>query len=112
MTNFLHLIARARSASAAASLCATLLLVTADARASESSAGERLNIAGSKIHYQTCGSGEPLVLLHDGLIGMSTWDGVWDSLCKQFRVVRYDRRGFGQSDRAMQRYSPATTFFS
>ena len=55
-------------------------------------------VEGGKIAYETCGNGpQTLVLLHDGVVDSSVWDGVWPTLCKQYRVIRYDRRGYGRS---------------
>ena len=93
------------------SLLAILLLMPAATSAAESESGF-FNTGGGKLWFQTCGSGAPLVLLHDGLIGAATWDGVWKDLCTHFRVVRYDRRGFGRSDRAMARHSPRDDLFA
>jgi pimeloyl-ACP methyl ester carboxylesterase len=44
----------------------------------------------------TGGSGEPLVLLHPGIADSTIWDGVMP-LVEGRRVIRFDRRGFGQS---------------
>lgn len=44
----------------------------------------------------TGGAGEPLVLLHPGIADSTIWDGVMP-LLEDHRVIRFDRRGFGQS---------------
>jgi pimeloyl-ACP methyl ester carboxylesterase len=44
----------------------------------------------------TGGSGEPLVLLHPGIADSTIWDGLLPFL-GDHRVIRFDRRGFGQS---------------
>jgi len=67
--------------------------------------GEYLDIAGSKIYYEQCGTGPAVVLLHDGLLHSITWDGAWDALCRRYHAVRYDRRGYGRSDPPKSRYS-------
>jgi 3-oxoadipate enol-lactonase len=64
--------------------------------------GNFLDVDGSKIYYEECGTGaEAVVLIHDGIADSLVWDGVWPAFCKQFRTIRYDRRGYGRS--------PATT---
>jgi 3-oxoadipate enol-lactonase len=61
---------------------------------------------GGKLWVETCGSGpRTLVLLHDGVLHSATWDDVWPALCKSYRVVRYDRRGYGRSPEAKAAYS-------
>lgn len=50
-----------------------------------------------KIYYEEMGAGEPLVLLHDHALDCRMWDGVFAKLAKQFRVIRYDLRGYGHS---------------
>jgi pimeloyl-ACP methyl ester carboxylesterase len=46
-----------------------------------------------------------MVLIHDGTLHSATWDDVWPLFCKDFHVVRYDRRGYGRSPAATQPYS-------
>lgn len=64
-------------------------------------AGRFLNINGVRLHYVERGSGKPLVLLHgngsmiqdfqsSGLIGLAA---------EKYRVIAFDRPGFGHSDR-------------
>jgi 3-oxoadipate enol-lactonase len=48
----------------------------------------------------------PVVLLHDGLVHSITWDSVWAPLCSRYRVLRYDRRGYGRSEPAKARDVP------
>ena len=69
--------------------------------------GSFADVDGGRIYYETCGSDGPaIVLLHDGVAHSAGWDGVWPLLCKDFHVVRYDRRGYGRSPEAKAAYSP------
>lgn len=56
-----------------------------------------INVEGGKIYYESAGEGENIVLIHDGLIHHEIWDGQFHVLAKDYRVVRYDRRGYGKS---------------
>src|SRR3954453_7419370 len=52
---------------------------------------------GGRLWYEVKGQGSPIVFLHAGLVGSAGWDASFDHLAKSFRVIRYDRRGFGRS---------------
>jgi 3-oxoadipate enol-lactonase len=82
-------------------LACTLALVAGAARA------EMVDVDGGQIYYETCGKGsQAIVLIHDGVINSASFDDMWPILCKDFRVVRYDRRGYGKSPAAKAPYSP------
>ncbi len=69
--------------------------------------GSFVSVRDGRIWYETCGGGsKSLVLLHDGILHAATWDAVWPLLCRDFHVVRYDRRGYGQSPATTTAYSP------
>jgi len=51
----------------------------------------------------TDGAGDPLVLLHPGIMDSTIWDRLLP-LLGDHRVVRYDRRGFGQSPVATEEF--------
>jgi len=54
-----------------------------------------------QIAYEACGAGDKaIVLLHDGILHSAAYDQVWPKLCERFRVVRYDRRGYGATPAA------------
>ncbi|WP_454761508.1 alpha/beta fold hydrolase [Caulobacter segnis] len=58
-------------------------------------------VEGGKVAYETCGSGEKaIVLLHDGILHSAAYDDVWPLLCQRFKVLRYDRRGYGATPAA------------
>lgn len=53
-----------------------------------------------RLFYEVRGSGEPVMLIHGGNLDHRMWDDQFDLLAGQFRVVRYDVRGFGRSSPA------------
>jgi 3-oxoadipate enol-lactonase len=65
-----------------------------------------LDVSGSKLYYEECGSGPAIVLLHDGLLNSVSWDEIWQPLPASFHFIRYDRRGYGRSAPAMASFSP------
>ncbi|MGH6828432.1 MAG: alpha/beta fold hydrolase [Rhizomicrobium sp.] len=74
--------------------------------AAQPEAGAFANVEGGRVWYQTCGTGSRnMVLIHDGTLHSAAWDDVWPIFCKDFHVVRYDRRGFGRSPVATAPYS-------
>jgi 3-oxoadipate enol-lactonase len=60
--------------------------------------GAFVEVDGSRLYYEECGSGpKAVILLHDGVVDSAVWDDVWPAFCKQFHTIRYDRRGYGRS---------------
>ena len=67
--------------------------------------GSFLQVDGTKLYYEECGSApQVVVLVHDGVLHSAAWDGVWPDFCKHFHTIRYDRRGYGRSPVASQGY--------
>jgi non-heme chloroperoxidase len=56
------------------------------------------NSATIEIHYQDHGSGQPVVLIHGYPLNGASWEKQeWVLLHAGYRVITYDRRGFGKS---------------
>ena len=64
-------------------------------------AGQFLEINGVQLHYVERGSGPPLVLLHGNgsMIQDFESSGLIDLAARNYRVIVFDRPGFGHSDR-------------
>jgi 3-oxoadipate enol-lactonase len=75
---------------------------------STASTGTFLELDGSRLYYEECGTGQKaVVLLHDGVVNSAVWDDVWPAFCKQFHAIRYDRRGYGRSPATKKPYYEA-----
>ena len=61
-------------------------------------------VNGARIWYRITGEGEPVAQIHGAGFGHFNFDPATPELARHFRVVDYDMRGYGQSDRPVQRY--------
>jgi pimeloyl-ACP methyl ester carboxylesterase len=58
-----------------------------------------VNINGLNIYYEEHGKGETIMLLHHGFGCTKMWKDIWPALTAAgYRVVMYDRRGYGRSE--------------
>jgi 3-oxoadipate enol-lactonase len=55
------------------------------------------NVNGTRLYFETAGSGFPAVFLHGFTLDTRMWDDQFTPLADKLRVIRYDMRGFGQS---------------
>ena len=64
----------------------------------------KARVNGVDLWYEVTGEGEPVVQIHGAGFGHFNFDPATPELSKHFKVVDYDMRGYGQSDRPMQDY--------
>jgi aminoacrylate hydrolase len=65
----------------------------------------KLAVAGGEIHYEEHGKGRPLIFV-SGLNGVgSYWRPQVPEFASRYRVITYDQRGTGQSDRKQREFS-------
>ncbi|MGB7847396.1 MAG: alpha/beta hydrolase [Candidatus Acidiferrum sp.] len=89
-----------------AARCQTQSPEPAPALAAQAATGAFVEVEGSKLYYEECGTGpEAVVLIHDGIAHSVVWDDVWPVFCKRFHTIRYDRRGYGRTPEATTWYS-------
>lgn len=63
------------------------------------------DVNGGRLYYEVAGEGHPLALLHAGIANSRMWDDQFDVFARQYRVVRYDYRGFGKSSPPVDGFS-------
>lgn len=57
-----------------------------------------LETNGARVAYDVAGSGEAVVLIHAGVANRSMWDAQVEALKDGYRVIRYDTRGYGETE--------------
>jgi pimeloyl-ACP methyl ester carboxylesterase len=63
------------------------------------------NSSDIQIHYEDHGAGQPVVLIHGYPLSGRAWDKQVPALLEAgYRVITYDRRGFGQSSQPVTGY--------
>ena len=61
------------------------------------------------IFYQDYGSGQPVILIHGWPLSHQAWEAQIAAIVKEgFRVIAYDRRGFGKSTAPWESYEYST----
>jgi 3-oxoadipate enol-lactonase len=56
-----------------------------------------VDLPGGALHYEVQGNGPPLVFVHAGIADSRMWGPQVAAFAEDYRVVRYDMRGFGRS---------------
>ncbi len=64
-----------------------------------------IEINNTKLFFRVKGEGEPLILVHGGFTDHRIWDYQIDTLAKEYKVIRFDQRGYGKSDLPMGPFS-------
>jgi pimeloyl-ACP methyl ester carboxylesterase len=59
-----------------------------------------------RLYYEIEGQGDTLILIHGGFVDRRMWDDQVKDLSQSFTIIRYDMRGFGQSDAPTKPYHP------
>ncbi|MFW9818465.1 MAG: alpha/beta fold hydrolase [Candidatus Thorarchaeota archaeon] len=63
------------------------------------------DVNGIKLNYEIKGDGEPLLLVHGFGSKKESWIAQFQPLSEYFRVIRFDNRGAGKSDRPKGDYT-------
>jgi 3-oxoadipate enol-lactonase len=66
-----------------------------------------VDVPGGRLAVEDEGQGPPIVLVHSAIVNRRSWDALTPLLvASDYRVVRYDMRGYGESTAEPVEYSP------
>lgn len=84
-----------------------LMLLTAPSIAKPKQTLKRgfAKVSNAKIYYEIVGQGQPLILIHGGNMDRRMWDEQFATFAKTYKVIRYDVRGFGKSDKQVKAFA-------
>jgi pimeloyl-ACP methyl ester carboxylesterase len=71
-----------------------------------------VQVDGGKIFYEAAGQGPVIIMIHDGLLHRETWNAQFAVFAKHFRVIRWDRRGYGRSSTPTSAFSQLDDLFA
>lgn len=57
-----------------------------------------LDVNGAQIWYEEMGEGKAVTFVHAGIANARMWDTQIQPFAEKYRVIRFDMRGFGQSE--------------
>lgn len=69
-------------------------------------------VEGGRLYYEVLGEGLPLILIHAGFLDSRMWDEQFKLFAEEFKVIRYDVRGFGKSDRPSSKFTNSNDLYS
>jgi 2-hydroxy-6-oxonona-2,4-dienedioate hydrolase len=55
-------------------------------------------VNGAQLYYEVAGSGKTLVFVHAGVADHRLWDDQFNTFAQNYKVIRYDMRGYGKSE--------------
>ncbi len=72
------------------------------------------DVNGTKLYYEVAGAGHPFTLIHGLLLDRRSWDEQFEVFAQQYKVLRYDLRGWGDSaqEEAEPPFSPRQDLLS
>jgi 3-oxoadipate enol-lactonase len=86
-------------------VCVIIFFVAALTGLSAAAEGQKpktgyVAVGNAKLYYEELGAGDPVVMIHGGLLDRRMWDGQFAVFAERHRVIRYDARGHGLSKAA------------
>jgi 3-oxoadipate enol-lactonase len=86
---------------AAGVMLAALLLLAGPAQGQADGEIRYLALVDVTLRARVEGAGPPIVLLHEMGMSLESWDDIVPALASNHRVIRYDLRGFGLSEKIL-----------
>jgi pimeloyl-ACP methyl ester carboxylesterase len=62
---------------------------------------------GGRLYYEVAGEGQPILFVHADVSDHSMWDEQVAAFAPRYRVLTYDKRGFGKTTSEDDAYSPS-----
>jgi 2-hydroxy-6-oxonona-2,4-dienedioate hydrolase len=56
------------------------------------------SVGGAQLYYEMAGEGQPFGMIHAGVADSRQWNNEFVHFAQNYRVVRYDLRGYGKSE--------------
>ncbi|MBB5857984.1 alpha/beta fold hydrolase [Amycolatopsis umgeniensis] len=64
----------------------------------------RVQVENGELAYELRGEGDPVILLHGGMLDSRMWDAEMTALEDRYTAIRYDARGHGESSTPKERF--------
>ena len=68
----------------------------------------KVNVDDVELYYEIHGEGEPIIFSHGWMCDCSVWNSQINFFSKKYKVIVYDHRGHGKSDKPKANYSIET----
>jgi pimeloyl-ACP methyl ester carboxylesterase len=65
-----------------------------------------VDVPGGRLYYEVAGEGQPILFVHADVSDHSMWDEQVAAFAPRYRVITYDKRGFGKTTSEDGAYSP------
>nr|QNO56355.1 putative aminoacrylate hydrolase RutD [Methanosarcinales archaeon ANME-1 ERB7] len=68
----------------------------------------KIKVNDVELYYEAHGDGEPIIFVHGWMDDCSAWNSQIEFFAKKYKVIAYDHRGHGRSDKPEGDYSIQT----
>jgi 3-oxoadipate enol-lactonase len=66
----------------------------------------------ARLYFETAGHGRPFLMIHAGVADRRQWDNEFAHFSERYRAIRFDQRGFGNSEPADGEFSVIGDLFA